>query len=408
MNNSNRFGLGEPVYTPRAVRHSPAHRTYGMSATKAETKAENSASGEKVKTYGNDIGAAAIQAVADSTYEQTKKACDQVGGAANKYVGQILGLIDDLFSENQCERKQALGGNELNACVARIVGSQLGYLDEEGRNLAYRTFEALAFATKRTAQLKWRYAGYVRNGKAPNGIGTAYGSKDTTPRGLKEREEGDVGPCRLKNIIAACLKQAVILEEMLRKQPNLADKRLVMLGWLLMWIPGRFDVKTAKGTHGVCRGLDFLVKDALKAPRMQEFLLKEDMSALTGASQGELEATGGTSPPSDSGDVKPVTPGAPSARPTRVAAKSDPALAKARLEATKAAFSQAKAAGDLKKAQLAADPVAMAQLAERKAELLRAKTGESSQPAEAPKKSGAGGMIALAAAGLGAYFMLKG
>ena len=405
MNNSNRFGLGEPVYTPRAVRHSPAHRTYGMSATKAETKAENSASGEKVKTYGNDIGAAAVSAIADSTYEQTKKACDQVGGAANKYVGQILGLLDDLLSENKCEPQQALLGNELNACVGRIVGTQLGYLESEGRNLAFRTFETLAAATKRTVQLKWRYAGYVKNGKAPNGIGTAYGSKDTTPRGLKERSSK---PCTLRNVIAACLKQAVILEEMLQKQPNLADRRLVMLGWLLMWIPGRFDVKTAKGTHGVCKGLDFLVKDALKAPKMQEFLLKEDMSALTGASQGELEATGGTSQPSDSGEIKPVTPGAPSARPTRVAAKSDPALAKARLEATKAAFSQAKAAGDLKKAQLAADPAAMAQLAARKAELLKAKIGEASQTAEAPKKSGAGGMIALAAAGLGAYFMLKG
>jgi hypothetical protein len=376
-----------------------------MSATKAETKAENSASGDKVATYGNDIGAAAVQAVADSTYEQTKKACDQVGGAANKYVGQILGLLDDLLSENKCEPQQALLGNELNVCVGRIVGSQLGYLESEGRNLAFRTFETLAAATKRTAQLKWRYAGYVKNGKAPNGIGTAYGSKDTTPRGLKERSSKD---CTLRNVIAACLKQALILEEMLQKQPNLADKRLVMLGWLLMWIPGRFDVKTAKGTHGVCRGLDFLVKDALKAPKMQEFLLKEDMSALTGASQGELEATGSAISPAASGDVKPVTPGAPSARPTRVAAKSDPALAKARLEATKAAFSQAKAAGDLKKAQMAADPVAMAQLAERKAELLRAKTGETSQPAEAPKKSGVGGIAALAAAGLGAYFMLKG
>ena len=50
----------------------------------------------------------------------------------------------------------------------------------------------------------------------------------------------------------------------------------------------------------------------------------------------------------------------------------------------------------------------MAQLAARKAELLKAKIGEASQTAEAPKKSGAGGMIALAAAGLGAYFMLKG
>jgi hypothetical protein len=373
-----------------------------MSATKAETKAENSASGDKVATYGNDPGAAAVQAVADSTYEQTKKACDQVGGAANKYVGQILGLLDDLLSENKCEPQQRLLGNELNACVGRIVGSQLGYLESEGRNLAFRTFETLAAATKRTAQLKWRYAGYVKNGKAPNGIGTAYGSKDTTPRGLKERGNK---PCTYRNVIAACLKQAVILEEMLQKQPNLADKRLVMLGWLLMWIPGRFDVKTAKGTHGVCKGLDFLVKDALKAPKMQEFLLKEDMSALTGASQGELEATSGASTPA-AADA--VTPTAPTARPTRVAAKSDPALAKARLEATKAAFLQAKAAGDLKKAQLRADPAAMAQLAERKAELLRAKTGGAPVEQQAPAKSGVVGIAALAAAGLGAYFMLKG
>jgi hypothetical protein len=172
-----------------------------------------------------------------------------------------------------------------------------------------------------------------------------------------------------------------------------------------MWIPGRFDVKTAKGTHGVCKGLDFLVKDALKAPKMQEFLLKEDMSALTGASQGELEATSGASTPA-AADA--VTPTAPTARPTRVAAKSDPALAKARLEATKAALLQAKAAGDLKKAQLRADPAAMAQLAERKAELLRAKTGGAPVEQQAPAKSGVVGIAALAAAGLGAYFMLKG
>ena len=401
MNNSNRFGLGEPVYVARPVMHSPAHRTYGMSATKAEV----SESGDKVKTYGDDIGAAAMSAIADATYEQTKKACDQVGGAANKYVGQILGLLDDLLSENKCEPRQALLGNELNACVDRIVGSQLGVIGAEGGNLAYRIREALSFATKQTVQRKWRFAAYLMNGKAPNGIGSGYGAKDTTPRGLKERTGNGVGPCTLKNIIAACLKQAVILEEMLQKQPNLADKKLMMLGWLLMWVPGKFDVKTGKGTYGICVGLDFLVKDALKAPKMQEFLLKADMSALTAASEGELAAAGGANMPADAGGTTPTTPGA---KPTRVAAKTDPALAKARLDATKAALSQAKAAGDLKKAQLAADPVAMAQLAARKAEILRAKTGEPPVQQQAPAKSGVGGIAALAAAGLGAYFLLKG
>ena len=408
MNNSNRFGLGEPVYTPRAVRYSPAHRTYGMGAAEAAAT-----------PAGQDPAAAFMTGLSKSIEEQTKKACDQVGNVVNDAVKAGLGLVKDLFDENKCETDQGRAGNALNNCIQRIVGSQLNYIGAERENLTFRTCEALAKADPKVAGLNWYFAYYCVNAVEPNGIGSAYDTsrKKKQVRALKERwhnfpdsSKNEVGPCGLRTAIRSALKTALLLEETLTRIPNLADRKLIMLGWLLRWIPGRFDVKTGVGTRGVCRGLDFLVKDALKSPKMQEFLLDPTLSAVTAASGGELQV-GDTSKPAGADATKPPPS---SARPTRVATKADPALAKARIEATKAALLKAKSAGDLKKAQMAADPVAMAQLEARKAEILKAKTGTASQTAEAPAqqqapaKSGAGGMIALAAAGLGAYFMLKG
>lgn len=389
MNNYNRFGLGEPVYTNASV--TPGF--YGMRA--AETPADQ------------DPAAAFMKALCQSIEEQTKKACDQVGNVVNDSVKAGLGLVKDLFDDNVCERDQGRAGNALNNCIQRIVGSQLGYFGAENQNLTFRTCEALAKADPKVAGLNWYFAYYCVHAVEPNGIGNAYETsrKKKQVRALKDRwynfpdsSKNEVGPCGLRTAIRSALKTALLLEETLTRIPDLADRKLIMLGWLLRWIPGRFDVKTEKGTRGVCRGLDFLVKEAIKSPKMQEFLLDPTLSAVTAASGGELQA-GDASKPASADTTKPPPS---STRPTRVVSKSDPALAKARLEATKSALLKAKSDADLKKAQLAADPVAMAQLAARKAELLKAKTGE------APKKAGAGGIAALAVAGIGAYLMLKG
>lgn len=369
MNNDNRFGLGEPVYTPRAF-NGPF---YVMNA--ADTGAVSAPTDQ-------DPAAAFMKALCKSIEEQTYKACNQVGDAVNDAVKVGLGLVGDLLSDNVCDKKQDRAGKALNSCVERIVGSQLGYMGAEAQNLSFRLCEALAKSNKRTLELNWHYAGYVENGVAPNGIGNAFETKmkrGERVRGLKDRysnfpDSNEVGPCALKNVIRSCLKSVLLLEETLTRIPNLADRRLIMLGWLLRWIPGKFDIKTEKGTRGVCRGIDFLVRDALKSPKMQEFLLDPTLSAITAATDGELQASDTNKP------NKPNKPTQPGSTPPRAVSKTDPELAKARLEATKSALLKAKAEADRKKGL---------------------------QPTKKQTKSGAGGIAALAAAGIGAYFMLK-
>lgn len=73
----------------------------------------------------------------------------------------------------------------------------------------------------------------------------------------------------------------------------------------------------------------------------------------------------------------------------------DKEASKAKVDAVKEALLKAKSAGDARKAQLAADPAARAQLEARKAELARAQN-------KAPT-----GLIALAAAAAGVYLMTK-
>jgi len=74
---------------------------------------------------------------------------------------------------------------------------------------------------------------------------------------------------------------------------------------------------------------------------------------------------------------------------------------KAKIDSIAAALLKAKTEGDAKKAQLRADPAAMAQLAARKAEILKA------QRKAQPQNKAAAGIIALAAAAAGVYLMTK-
>ena len=88
-------------------------------------------------------------------------------------------------------------------------------------------------------------------------------------------------------------------------------------------------------------------------------------------------------------------------RPVNNPAKTDPAAAKAKMDSVKNALLKAKAEADAKKAQLRADPAAMAQLAARKAEILKA------QGKAQPQNKAAGGIIALAVAAAGVYLITK-
>ena len=137
------------------------------------------------------------------------------------------------------------------------------------------------------------YARYVEYGKVPAGIRNAAGTKDKKRRGFKDRwrnfpdkSSGEVGPCGLRNIIGHALKTSIDLEKMLEVSKNVDDRRLIFLGFLCLWLPnGRFDAKAGKATHGWCLGMDFLIRDALKAPSLDAYLKKVEASGLTGISQ---------------------------------------------------------------------------------------------------------------------------
>jgi hypothetical protein len=337
---------------------------------------------EAAKNSGDPVTAFFAGAYS-SAYETQKKIEKQVVNFLDDVQKGAVGLVKDLFDENVCENGQDKAGKALNASYDRIM-NLLGYTGSNASICAFRLGEAVAKATSRVAEQGWVYARYVENGKVPEGIRNAAGTKDRVRRGFKDRwknfpGKGEVGPCGLRNIIGHALKTSIALEKTLEVSKNVDDRRLVFLGFLCKWLPGgRFDAKTGKATHGWCLGMDFLIKDALKAPSLMSYLTTTEASGLTGISQDTAKEVADD-------NIKKQEEAARRAQEADRKAKADAQIAK--LNNTRLASDQQRAAIDQ-------------QIAEYKQ-----RAAKNPQP-KAQNKAAAG-IIALAAVAAGVYLMTK-
>jgi hypothetical protein len=333
---------------------------------------------------GDPVTAFLVGAYA-SAYETKKKIEKQVVDFLDDVQKGAVGLVKDLFDENVCENGQDKAGKALNACHSRI-NSLLGYTGLNAEICSCRLAEGIAYATLRMSERKWVYARYVEYGKVPAGILNAAGTKDKKRRGLKDRwknfpktSQGEVGPCGLRNVIGQALKTSIDLEKTLEVSKNVDDRRLIFLGFLCKWLPGgRFDAKTCKATHGWCLGMDFLIRDALKAPSLSAYLNKVEASGLTGISQD-------TSKEVADDNIKKQEEAARRAEEADRKAKADAQIAK--LNNTRLASDQQRAAIDQ-------------QIAEYKQRAAK-------NPQTKAQNKAAAGIIALAAAAAGVYLMTK-
>ena len=434
-----RFGLDSQIITRRPL---PGHATMGISSPKEleaqaqkkldDVKAQGQKKLDDLKAQGKkELGKAlgpqgeAYVKMAEASFDKLKKG--DIGGASvdilrsgaaavgdpvvlpfligvyasaidivketekqvlnffNNVQKEAVGLVKDLFDENVCEKGQDKAGKALNACHSRIIGL-LGYTGSNADICSFRLGEGIAKADKRVIAQKWVYARYVEYGKVPSGIRNAAGTRDKKRRGFKDRwrnfpdkSSGEVGPCGLRNIIGHALKTSISLEKMLEVSKNVDDRRLIFLGFLCMWLPnGRFDAKAGKATHGWCLGMDFLIRDALKAPSLDAYLKKVEASGLTGISQDSARGLADD-------NIK---------KKEEVERKAKEAARRAKLDAQIAALDSVRLAAE--KQTAAAN--------QQRAELSR------KQVAATTKKpsTGTGKLVGLVAAAAGVYFITKG
>lgn len=166
---------------------------------------------------------------------------------------------------------------------------------------------------------------------------------------------------------------------MLEVSKNVDDRRLIFLGFLCLWLPnGRFDAKAGKATHGWCLGMDFLIRDALKAPSLAAYLKKVEASGLTGISQDSARGLADD-------NIK---------KKEEAERKAKEAARRAKLDAQIAALDSGRLAAEEQRA--ATD--------QQRAELSR------KQVAATTKKpsNGTGKLVGLVAAAAGVYFITKG
>ena len=227
----------------------------------------------------------------------------------------------------------------------------------------------------------WVYAGYVKEKKVPAGIKNYKGTKDRIRRGFKDRwknfpdkKKGEVGPCGLRNIMRATTAMCSTLVYVLENEPNVNNRRLMLFAFLKKNIPaaGAYDEKTKVG-KGWCEGIEFLCADMLQAPKLRQYMQKGQSAVL---------------------DKPPVVE---SAKPAMRPAIMRPAI----MRPVKPFMPRFKAKPALiKKIEVPAEVPAKVP-----AEVPAATPAKTD---EAPKKSGAVGILALAAAAAGVYFLTKG
>ena len=318
-----------------------------------------------------------------SAVDTTKKISKETLNFLNDVQKGAVGLVKDLFDENVCEKGQDKTGKALNASHKRIL-NLLGYTGLNADICSFRLAEVIAYATQRMSERKWLFAYYCVEGKVPAGIRNAADTKDKKRRALKDRWKNfpgtnEVGPCGLRNIIGKALKTSIDLEKTLEVSKNVDDRRLIFLGFLCKWLPGgRFDAKIGKSTHGWCLGMDFLIRDALKAPSLDAYLKKVEASGLTGISQDSARGV-------VDDNIK---------KKEEAERKAKEAARRAKLDAQIAALDSVRLAAE--KQTAAAN--------QQRAELSR------KQVAATTKKpsNGTGKLVGLVAAAAGVYFLTKG
>jgi len=330
---------------------------------------------EAAKNSGDPVTAFFAGAYS-SAYETQKKIEKQVKNFLNDVQKAAVGLVKDLFDENVCENGQDKAGKALNASYDRIM-NLLGYTGSNASICSFRLGEAVAKATSRVSEQGWVYARYVENGKVPEGIRNAAGTKDRVRRGFKDRwknfpGKNEVGPCGLRNIIGHALKTSIAVEKTIEVSKNVDDRRLIFLGFLCKWLPGgRFDAKTGNATHGWCLGMDFLIKDALKAPSLMSYLTTTEAAGLTGISQDTAKEVADD-------NIK----------------KQEEADRKAKIDAQISALNSARLASDQQRAAIDQQRAA-------------AKQQQNVRVQPPAQNKAAGGIIALAVAAAGVYLITK-
>ena len=340
-----------------------------------------------------------VSGVYASAVDTTKKISKQAVNFLDDVQKQAVGLVADLFNENVCEKGQDKAGKALNACQGRIV-SLLGYTGSNADICSFRVGEGIAYATLRMSERKWVYARYVEYGKVADGIRNAAGTKDRKRRGLKDRwknfpkkSKGEVGPCGLRNIIGQALKTSIDLEKTLEVSKNVDDRRLIFLGFLCKWLPGgRFDAKAGKATAGWCLGMDFIIRDALKAPSLDAYLKKQEASGLTGISQDSARGVADD-------NIK---------KKEEAERKAKEAARRAKLDAQIAALDSVRLAAEK---QTAAANQQRTQLSQKRTQLSQKRIQVSQPEIETAVKkpsNGTGKLVGLVAAAAGVYFLTKG
>ena len=343
------------------------------------------------KVFGPIVGPF-VSGVYASAVDTTKKISKQAVNFLDDVQKGAVGLVKDLFDENVCEKGQDKAGKALNACHSRIIGL-LGYTGLNADICSCRLAEVIAYATPRMSERKWVYARYVEYGKVPDGIRNAADTKDKKRRGLKDRwknfpkkSKGEVGPCGLRNIIGQALKTSIDLEKTLEVSKNVDDRRLIFLGFLCRWFPGgRFDAKAGKATAGWCLGMDFIIRDALKAPSLDAYLKKQEGSGLTGISQDSARGLADD-------NIK---------KKEEAERKAKEAARKAKIAAQIAALDSVRLAAEK---QTAAANQQRTQLSQKRIQVSQPEI----ETAVKKPSNGTGKLVGLVAAAAGVYFLTKG
>jgi hypothetical protein len=359
-----RYGLGT-ANNSRLLCHSSSMGKMSESARLALTEKDPLTAAKAAVVYG------VAEALEETSKDLTQALLKGPSDAVKKSSAAFWSAATDLFDENVCENQQASFGKLLNNQMSKVIGL-CEYFGNDSDKAFYRLGEALIYSTPAGMKTGWVYAGYVKEKKVPAGIKNYKGTKDRIRRGFKDRwknfpdkKKGEVGPCGLRNIMRATTAMCSTLVYVLENEPNVNNRRLMLFAFLKKNIPaaGAYDEKTKVG-KGWCEGIEFLCADMLQAPKLQQYMQKGQSAVL---------------------DKPAAVPEKPLATPP---VRKPPARAFMPRFKAKPAL--------IKKIEVPAEVPAEVPVA------TPAKTNET------PRKSGAGGILALAAAAAGVYFLTKG